>query len=299
MSGSRVGTARSEDDVEVRHLRVLIALAEEGTFTDAAIRLGLSQPAVSRALARFEALLGVQLVRRTTRSLGLTPAGQAGYAAAVSALHELEAVFDAVHGRVRPLRLGFSWAALGPYTSEVLRVWRELYPDLPLEVHQVHERSAGLSSGSVDVAVSRDPVRDPRLRAEPIFTEHRMAAVPAGSALSARASLTLADLSGEVIALAPLIGTTTLELWPAAVRPARSIEVHGTDEWLLRIASGEGIGVTPASTQSQHPHPGVRFVPLTGVEDLTVSLVWPRERAHPAVADLVAVVHRCVAAGRP
>jgi DNA-binding transcriptional LysR family regulator len=285
------------DDVEVRHLRVLVALAEEGTFTDAAIRLGLSQPAVSRALARFEAVLGVQLVRRTTRSLTLTGPGQACYAAALTALQALDSVVHAAHGSVRPLRLGYAWAAFGRHTSPVLRTWREVHPDVPLEVHRIDERSAGLRTGSVDVAVRRDVVTDATVRVEPIFDEGRMAAVPVGSALAGRAALTLADLADQVIALAPGIGTTTLDLWPADHRPSHVVEVTNTDEWLLAIASGEAVGVTAESTPWQHPHPGVRFVPLPDADGVTVCLVWPRDRSHPALADFVAVVHQCVAAG--
>jgi DNA-binding transcriptional LysR family regulator len=288
----------SAAEVEVRHLRVLVALAEEGTFTDAAIRLGMSQPAVSRALAGFEALLGVQLVRRTTRSLSLTAPGQACYSAAVSALLALDSVRDAAHGRVRPLRMGYAWAAFGRHTSLILRTWREEYPDVPLEVHRVDERNAGLTQGLVDVAVRRDVVSDAGMRVEPIFREGRMAAVPAESALAERASLTLTDLAHEVIALAPAIGTTTLELWPADARPSRVVEVTNTDEWLVAIASGEAVGVTPESTPSQHPHPGVRFVPLPGLPGVTVSLVWRQDRPHPALADFVSVVHRCVEADR-
>jgi DNA-binding transcriptional LysR family regulator len=289
-------------EIEGRHLRVLVALAEEGTFTDAAIRVGMSQPAVSRALAGFEALLGVQLVRRTTRSLSLTAQGQACYSAAVTALLALDSVRDAAHGRVRALRLGYAWAAFGRHTSLILRTWREEYPDLPLEVHRVDERSAGLSKGLVDVAIRRDVVRDPAreagIRVEPIFREGRMAAVPAGSALAGQPSLTLADLADQVLALAPAIGTTTLDLWPPHARPDRVVEVTNTDEWLMAIASGEAVGVTPESTVSQHPHPGVRFVPLPDLDGVTVSLVWRQDRAHPALADFVAVVRRCVDADR-
>nr|MDQ6937773.1 LysR family transcriptional regulator [Actinomycetota bacterium] len=57
-----------DSELEVRHLRVLVTLAAEGTFTDAAIRLGLSQSAVSRTLAQFEHIVGAQLVERTTRA---------------------------------------------------------------------------------------------------------------------------------------------------------------------------------------------------------------------------------------
>jgi DNA-binding transcriptional LysR family regulator len=280
--------------LDVRYLRVLVALAEEGTFTDAAIRLGTGQPSVSRTLARFEALLGVRLVQRTTRSLSLTPAGEACYAAAVDALAALDGAVDAARGRVGPLRLGYAWAALGRHTSAVLRAWRDQRPDVPLEVHRIDDRTAGLRAGLVDVAVRRDDVRDPGVHVEPIFTEGRLAAVPVGSPLAGRDSLTLADLADQVVALSPAAGTTTLGLWPPATRPTRAVEVTNTDEWLLAIASEDAVGVTARSTAEQHPHPGVRFVLLLDVPPLTVSLVWPAHRPHPAVTDFVDVVRRCV-----
>jgi DNA-binding transcriptional LysR family regulator len=287
------------DRIEVRFLRVLVALAEEGTFTDAAVRLGVGQPAVSRTLARFEALLGVRLVQRTTRSLRLTPAGRDCYTAAVAALEALAEVAAAAHGSARPLRLGYSWAAFGPWTTDVLRTWRERHPDVPLEVHRVDDRDAGLRAGAVDVTVRRGPVDDAGVRVEPIFSEGRLAAVPAGSPLAARPHLSLEDLADEVVVLAPAAGTTTLDLWPASRRPSRVREVANTDEWLLAIASGDAVGVTPASTPTQHTHPAVRFVPLPGAPPVTVSLVWPEPDAHPAVGALLEVVRACVAGPPP
>lgn len=281
--------------LDVRSLRVLVALAEEGTFTDAAIRLGVGQPAVSRALARLEGLLGVELVERTTRSLRLTGAGESCYAAAVDALTALDLFVDAAHGRVRPLRLGYAWAALGRHTSAVLRAWREQRPDVPLEVHRIDDRTAGLRAGLVDVAVRRDAVGDQGVHVEPVFDEGRLAAVPLGSGLADRQWLTLADLADQTVALSPAAGTTTLDLWPPAARPSRVVQVTNTDEWLLAIASEEAVGVTAESTAAQHPHPGVRFVPLHDVPAITVSLVWPVRGTHPALADFAAVVRQCVA----
>src|SRR6202034_4618549 len=62
-------------DLELRHLRCLVAIADAGTFTDAGIELGVSQAAVSRNLLALEDLLGVRLLHRTSRSVTPTAAG--------------------------------------------------------------------------------------------------------------------------------------------------------------------------------------------------------------------------------
>src|SRR5260370_13079415 len=62
-------------NIELRQLRCLVAVAEAGSFTDAAIDLGISQAAASRSVATLESALGVRLLRRTTREVSLTAAG--------------------------------------------------------------------------------------------------------------------------------------------------------------------------------------------------------------------------------
>src|SRR5271154_6288124 len=62
-------------DLELRHLRCLVAIVDSGTFTDAAIELGISQAAVSRNLMALEQVLGVRLLHRTSRTITPTTAG--------------------------------------------------------------------------------------------------------------------------------------------------------------------------------------------------------------------------------
>src|SRR5258708_29875320 len=62
-------------DLELRHLRCLVAIADTGTFTDAAIELGISQAAVSRNLMALEKILGVRVLHRTSRQVSPTTAG--------------------------------------------------------------------------------------------------------------------------------------------------------------------------------------------------------------------------------
>jgi DNA-binding transcriptional LysR family regulator len=280
------------DGVGLRHLRALVAVHEEGTFTDAAVRLGISQPAVSRTVVALEQLVGVALVERTTRSVALTEAGLRCYRAAVAALAAVADVTVAATQAVRPLRLGYSWSALGRHTTVVLRRWRAEHPETPIEVHRFDEREAGLRTRATDVAVVRGEVDDPAMISSPVFREPRMAVLPVGHRLAGRASVLLADLVDDIV-LTTAYGTTTLDLWPAGGRPRSSLRVDNTDEWLTEIAGGLAIGVTAESTATQHAHPGVAFVPIADGGELTVHLVWPARHPHPAAvafAELVAEV---------
>lgn len=274
---------------EVRQLRTLIALVEEGTFTDAAIRLGVTQSAASRAIAALEARLEVDLVERTTRSVALTAAGERTYRAALRALTALDDVGHAARDTTRALRLGYSWAALGPHTTTVLRRWRSEHPEVPLEVHRIDERAAGLTRGAADVAVVRGDLDLPEVTGRLVMREPRVAALPRNHPLAGRSSVGLADLRTDTI-LTTAYGTTTVDLWPADIRPTSTLPVGNTDEWLTEIAGGQGIGVTAASTASQHAHPGVAFVPIGGVDPIPVRLMWPAAYPHPAVTAFVDLV---------
>ena len=110
-------------DLELRHLRCLIAIVDAGSFTDAAIALGVSQAAVSRTLLSLEAVLGVRLLHRTSRSVTPTTAGVQVLARARRLLAEADdLVREATTGHTR-LRIGHAWSAMGRHTPEFQRRW--------------------------------------------------------------------------------------------------------------------------------------------------------------------------------
>ncbi len=285
----------SEDmSIELRHLRCFLAIAEESSLTRAAARLHLTQPAVSRTLAALEQHLGARLVDRSTHHLALTAEGRAFRDRAAAALAAFEAAVDPARLRHRPLRLGHAWSAFGPYTTPLLRRWQRQHPETPLELLRIDDRTAGLARGEVDAALLRGPVDAPGLVTEELATEERVAALPADSPLADRTGLTLGDLAAETIVLNTVSGTTTLALWPAAARPAATLTVANTDDWLTAIAAGRGTGVSSASTAALHPHPGVAYRPLTDAPPLPVVLAWRDAFPHPATGALVAMAREIV-----
>lgn len=153
--------ARTRRDLELRHLRCFLAIAEERNITRAAALLGLTQPAASRTLATLEAALGVRLVDRSTHHLTLTAAGETFRVRAAAAVTAFGDALDVGRAEARPLRLGHSWSAAGRFTTPLLRRWRRAHPDVPLELLRHDDRTAGIASGSTDAALLRGPVDSP------------------------------------------------------------------------------------------------------------------------------------------
>ncbi|MDG6103567.1 LysR family transcriptional regulator [Dactylosporangium aurantiacum] len=283
--------------IELRHLRGFLAIAEEGNLTRAAARLHLTQPALSRTLQQLEAHLGVRLVDRSTHHLALTPAGHEFRRNAAAAIAAVEHALDPDRSRGLPIRLGHAWSALGAYTTVLQRRWKRAHPETVLELLRLDERSAGLASGAVDVAVLRGPagVPDvPGVTATHLMREPRLAAVADDSPLAGRAALTLADLASLPLALNTVTGSTTLALWPPGGAPSQVVPVKNTDDWLAVIIAGDAVGVTAAGTAAMHPNPAVRYLPLTDAPPVDVILAWREPVTHPAVPDLLRLAHDVV-----
>lgn len=282
--------------IEVRHLRGFLMIADERNLTRAAHRLHLSQPALSRTLAQLERQLGVQLVDRSTHHLHLTEAGTRFEQTARVAVQAFDDAFASAITAVAPLRVGQSWS-VSVHLSPIVRAWNAAHAERPLVVLRGEDRTAGLANGMVDVAVTRGPVPDDEYRSVIIDEERRMAVLPSDHPLARRRSVRLADLARHALVVQTRAGTTSLELWPADRRPQLAAEVTSMDDWLVAIASGAGFGVSVASTATLHPHPDLRYVPLTDAAPVPLLVAWPRSNAHPSVAEFVRIA-REVGAGR-
>ncbi|MEV5507571.1 LysR family transcriptional regulator [Streptomyces orinoci] len=282
-------------DVELRHLRALVAIAEEGTITAAAETLRLTQPALSRTLAQLEQRVGVRLLDRSGRRPALTPAGRTLSEHGRVILARVQAAVADAAAVDRPLRLGYSCSVLGRFTVPLLRSWRREHPQTPLELRRHDTGAAGLATGEVDVAVLRRPVADAGLWVEELYWEERFAALPDNHPLACRPSVTLDQLASGTLALCPGLSTVHLDLWPPAARPAHTVEVRDVDEWLTVIATGDVFGVAAAGTCESHPHPGVRYVPVADAPATTVYLARPAHPTHPRTGDLLALARQLTA----
>jgi DNA-binding transcriptional LysR family regulator len=281
-------------DVELRHLRCLVAIVDHGGFTGAAAELGLSQPAVSRGLAALERALGVRLLRRTSREVVPTTAGERVLARARRLLVDAEDLVRDARGGINRLRIGHAWAAMGEHTVEFQRRWAARHPDIELHLVRTNSPTGGLAEGACDVAVVRTPgvtpgIVDGRFDDVIVGLETRFGAVAADDPLARRRQLRLADFANRVLAVDPRTGTTTPELWPVRSRPEVE-EVHDVDDWLAEIAAGRCVGVTAESTLTQYRRQGVVFRRLRDAPPVPVRIVWWRDDPHPMTSDVVGLL---------
>jgi DNA-binding transcriptional LysR family regulator len=272
----------SRMDLDTRHLRALVAVVEEGTFTDAAIALGTSQASISRSIQRLEAVVGQRLLTRTSRHVDCTAAGQRVLVHArriVATLAQLEASVASDRGQ---LLVGYAWAALGERTVAVQRHWAEHQPG-ELVFVQSNTPTAGLLEGRCEVAVVRRPVDDPRIERAHVGDERRYAVLAADHLLATKAVVRLADFAGQVVAIDAETGTTSEELWAPGTAPAGYRTTHGIDEWLTLIASGQAVGISSEATVAQHPRAGIAFRLLEDAPAIPVWLAWWKHDPPPSL----------------
>src|SRR6188474_2980150 len=128
---------------ELRLMRYFVAVAEELHFGQAATRLHISQPSLSRAIRDLERTLGVDLLIRTKRSVRLTEAGRALLREAPHALAEAEWACEltrrVARGEAGQLRLGFMPSATVRLVPAVVRESRKAFPDLELRLHELFD----------------------------------------------------------------------------------------------------------------------------------------------------------------
>ena len=276
-------------DLELRHLRCLVAIVDAGTFTDAAVDLGISQAAVSRNLMALEQVLGVRLLHRTSRSVTPTTAGVHALAQArhvLAAADNLVAEARTGHSR---LRIGHAWSAMGRHTREFQRRWAERYPDIELELIRTNSPTGGLAEGLCDLAVLRTTADSRRFASAVVGHERRYCAMPADDPWARRRSVSLAEMPQRTVLTDRRTGTTTADLWPAGARPAFR-DTRDIDDWLAAIAAGAGVGITPESTTTQYRRDGVVFRLVRDAPPVTVQMIWRRHDPHPSTHAAVALL---------
>ena len=302
-------------NIELRHLRYFIAVAEESSFTAAAHRVHVAQQVLSTQIRQLEDAVGTQLLNRTNKGATLTPAGAAFLSTALETLAGLDRGVAAARNAARAvtgkLLVGLGAGCENETRTRLLTAFERAYPDveLSLQPFDMTQPSAGLLDHGSDVALVRPPVAAPSIELAVVRSEPRMFVLPAGHPLTVREELRLADVAGLPFVTADL-ATDGCEPrawqddWLITPRPGGDVPIIGAtartvDEWCEHVAAGHGIGLCPASAARFHSRPGIRFVTSAGVPPTTMCVAWRNGDTRSAVQRFVSLVVSVAAESEP
>jgi DNA-binding transcriptional LysR family regulator len=277
-------------NVELRHLRYFVAVAEELSFTAGARRVHTAQQVLSTQIRQLEEAIGVQLFERSPRGVALTRAGEAFLDGAQATLAALDrSIAMATHAAASvegTLAVGLNVAASGDTATAILARFRQMYPlvRVKLTTYDLDHPAAGLLDHSTDVAIVRPPILADGIEVVMVDAEDRVFVLPAGHPLAGRDTLRMSDVVGEPwVAAVPAVDGCAPEAWRndwlMEPRPDGGPAIVGAtartlDEWRESVASKEGISLCPASAERYYARPGLAFVPAVGVPQAQLAVGW-------------------------
>lgn len=301
--------------IDAPGLRVMRAIAEEGSFTAAALSLGYSQPAVSQMVRRLEQRTGTALVERVGRNVRLTEAGQvlahhAGpvLAALDAAEEEVAAIAGLRAGRVRLMAFPSASATLVP---RALSHVKKAYPDILISFSEAEPREslAALRAGECDLAVAFVYEGTDLGRGEedldafvttPLLDDEVKLAVPVSHPLAKAKTADLSTLKNENwIAGCPRCRGHLLQLCSTAgFSPDVAFETEDYVAVMGLIAEDLGVAVIPDLILRTVQHKDVVALPMTPASRRhIVAVTTPDLQRVPAVkATLEALIESAKAA---
>jgi LysR family transcriptional regulator for metE and metH len=239
--------------LEVRHLQLVQAVAEEGSVTRAGLRLHLTQSALSHQLRDAEDRLGARLFDRIGKRMVLTGSGLRLLAAARAVLEELGRAEHEIQrdaGRPRGvLRLTTQCNTVYHWLPSRLPIFHRRFPEVDLQVVSgaTDDPIPALLKGDIDLAIVHRPVREARLSQRPLFRDETVVVMSPGHRLAELPFIGPADLAPEHLIVYSIPREANLVfrevLIPAGVSPARVTHIQLTEAIVEMVKAGLGVSV--------------------------------------------------------
>jgi DNA-binding transcriptional LysR family regulator len=279
-------TASLRGGMDLRHLRYFQAVAEELSFSGAARRLRIAQPALSRAVQELEEACGVRLLDRNRRVVKLTPAGAVMLREAGLLFERWEESLRRVQrtaaGEEGELRLGYIGPPTRGFLASVVKEYRRRWPRVTVVLEErTPERVAEMvARGRLSAGITRPVLAHSALRLPSLLLREEpfCAVVPEGHEWCGRKTVGWKELAGVT---PRLLHTPSL-----------------MDTILRYVAAGEGVGVVPDSTLGSGSGEGLELVPLRPRVTVPLVMVWQPEGDEPPVRAFRELMEEWLAAGR-
>ena len=239
--------------VEIRHLQLLVAIADEGTVTRAGARLHLTQSALSHQLRDAEERIGTALFVRTKRKMFPTKAGEHLLATARSVIAQLrQAERELKHAtgmQEGSLRITTQCNTCYHWLPGLLRKFQKRFPsvDIEIDVQSTNRPLTALLEGRLDLAIVYEQSENSTLQFEPLFQDELVVIAAPNHRFARRAFIRPQDLGEETLITYSVPPETSLlfreVLNPAGVRPQRTMWLQLTESIIGMVESGLGVGV--------------------------------------------------------
>lgn len=289
-------------DLEVRELRYFRAVATERSFSRAATVLGMAQPPLSRAIGRLERRLGVRLLDRDNRGVSLTPAGATLLEEATRVLDAVATAANRTRRAALPVPTLVVTAKPGVASALLARIvdaYRERPSAAEVEilVSGYGEQARLVRSGRVDLALIGSPLYAPGLDVEPLTSEPRVAALPAGHPLAARRELSVADLDGVPMPVWREAAPEEREFWTGrdtapSIAPVAGPSVRDSAQLVEVVALGQAVALVPESLAAANRRRDIAYRPVRDASPYVIAIAWPAGAHGRLLADFVEVASR-------
>ena len=281
-------------DAHLRDLRYFVAVAEELSFTHAAERLYLSQPALSKQIRGLETTLGARLLDRDSRQVRLTSAGTALLAVARQLLEDWDggvaAVADAAGQDTKVLRVSTLTAIGRALYPGVVDHFAKRQPGWRIELRSCGwgDSTAGLSDRTADAAFLWLPVDAENIDSEVLMTERRFVALSSKHRLAKREEVDFAELAEESFVALPRSAGPLRDFWLGGDQPGRkpvrvAAEAASADETFEIVSSGAAVVLLAEGNAIIYTRPGITCIPVNGLAPAQLAVAWRRADRRAAV----------------
>ncbi|MEJ2642704.1 MAG: LysR family transcriptional regulator [Desulfosarcinaceae bacterium] len=276
--------------LELKHLRMILALAETENMTRAARRLCISQSALSQQLKDIEAKLAVAFFYRTPRKMMLTPMGRRLVGTAETVVEAVEAaeeeIIRATTAEKGLLRVGTQCVFCYKWLPHVMKAFQRQFPGIEIEIGNAAEPEAELAEGRFDIVVAAVSGKDAACVFTPLFEDQLVCIMPGDHPLGGAAFVPLeAFREYKLISHAPRQRNRfcRLVLRPKGIEPAGLMTVGAPQAIVAMVAAGFGLGVIPAwAARSAVEAGGILARPITrGGLPVTWRAVYLKESRLP------------------
>ena len=288
--------------LELRHIRYFLTVAEDLHFRKAADRLYISQPGLSKQIREMEEHLGIQLFERHSRKVSLTKAGSFLQEALTRHTKELSSILQHAKllndGFLGDLKFGYVGSAMQHIIPELLLTFREQYPEVLFHLKEMdnQQQIEGLLSLDLDIGFVRLERVPKGLQIHPVLDEPFCLVLPASHAITPSNFQHLSQLSEESFILfdpkySPSYYEKVMQIFDdSQFTPiVKHNTIHAGSIYKL-VENHFGVSIVPKSLISPHWE-NVQFIELTAIKQRTVlSAVWNEENRNPVLQGLLSAV---------